>query len=208
MKKIEKSFPANNKLDIKTFLNDPKVDAELYAFLMTLSKGSDGQTIVLIKDIPSYAKIGQLLAADPASPTTRQTISSHFKYLVSKDYLKLTEDKTGYYILNPDKLYFNIPLDTLRYLLDTVKELVIKIYIYLGICNNVSPNNYVFTIKELCEHLNINYSHTASRDRIRNCLDLLKKLGLVNYTINQDDSRHAYFKLTKFTTKCPIDQKR
>lgn len=39
MKTINKSFPANKELNIKTFLNDPKIDSELYAYLLSLSKG-------------------------------------------------------------------------------------------------------------------------------------------------------------------------
>lgn len=38
MKNINKSFPANRTMDIKTFLNDPKIDSELYAYLLSLSK--------------------------------------------------------------------------------------------------------------------------------------------------------------------------
>lgn len=53
MKKIEKSFPANKELDIKTFLNDPKIDGELYAYLLALSKGVQGRTVLNKKDLPN-----------------------------------------------------------------------------------------------------------------------------------------------------------
>ena len=38
-KTLEKHFPSDTTMEIKTFLNDPKVDGELYALLLSLSKG-------------------------------------------------------------------------------------------------------------------------------------------------------------------------
>lgn len=35
MSKIQKHFPADTTLEIKTFLNDSKVDAELYGYLLS-----------------------------------------------------------------------------------------------------------------------------------------------------------------------------
>lgn len=56
-KKIEKSFPANKELDIKTFLNDPKIDGELYAYLLALSKSF----ILSKKDLPNQTAIAETL---------------------------------------------------------------------------------------------------------------------------------------------------
>ena len=52
------------------------------------------------------------------------------KYLENNHYLQKEKDR--YIILNPEDYFFQIPLDTLQYLLDTVKEMTIKVYIYLG----------------------------------------------------------------------------
>lgn len=197
MKKIEKSFPANRELDIKTFLNDPKIDGELYAYLLTLSKGIQGQTILYKKDLPN-----QTIIAETLHYKSRQTVGSHMKYLKERGYIQETND--SFILLNPEKYYFNIPLETLQYLVDTVKELVIKTYIYLGVCNNTSPKNYTFTLKELCEHLGSSYTNTAGRDRIKNCLDILKKLNLIDFIILFDEKKLPYFKLINFTTSCPL----
>lgn len=48
-------------------------------------------------------------------------------------------------------MYFKIPQDLLSFFIDTVKEPVIKTYIYLGQRNNYKPKQYVFTLKEINE---------------------------------------------------------
>ena len=69
-KEIKKSFPSDTSMDIKTFLNDNYVDAELYAFLLSISKGEKeidkegkrkGKTYVLLEDIPSQKKLAEIL---------------------------------------------------------------------------------------------------------------------------------------------------
>lgn len=64
--KIEKTFPADCSLDIKTFLNDAKMDGELYSYLLTLSKGikdktGKGITYIDNKDFPPATKIASKL---------------------------------------------------------------------------------------------------------------------------------------------------
>jgi hypothetical protein len=51
---IEKRFPANTTLQDATFLNDKKINAELYAYLQSISRpDGNGNTYVLKKDMPS-----------------------------------------------------------------------------------------------------------------------------------------------------------
>lgn len=153
--------------------------------------------------IPTYTRLGELLGSHK-KPITRQTIATHFKYLLSQGYLQETEDKTGYYILNPDKYYFNIPLDTLKYLINNTNNFVIKVYIYLGTCWNINPQHYEFTLKELCEHLGLNYKNYCSR--IRDNLDLLLKLGLIDInTIYKNNL--PYLILSNFTVNYELSNK-
>lgn len=130
-------------------------------------------------------------------------MGSHIKYLKERGYI---QEEENYILLNPEKYYFNIPLETLQYLLDTVKELVIKTYIYLGACNNINPNNYTFTLKELCEHLGISYTSQNGRNRIKNCLDILQKLKLIDFIILYNEKKLPYFKLISFTISCPLNK--
>lgn len=53
MKFIEEHYPANVKIEknkqgetIATFLYDPKIDGALYDFLLSISFGQDGRTLV------------------------------------------------------------------------------------------------------------------------------------------------------------------
>lgn len=126
------------------------------------------------------------------------------RYLKERCYIREVDD--SFILLNPEKYYFNIPLETLQYLINTVKELVVKTYIYLGACNNINPNNYTFTLKELCEHLGVNYTKSDSRNRIRDSLDILRKIGVINFVVLYDKKNLPYMKLTYFTTGCPISE--
>ena len=55
---INKRFPANTSLDITTFLNNKKIDGELYAYLQSLSYPNEKkETIVLKKSMPTQAII-------------------------------------------------------------------------------------------------------------------------------------------------------
>lgn len=162
-------------MDIKTFLNDDKIDGELYAYLLSISLGEkvDGKgiTYIPIEDLPSQTKIAEIL-----NYKSRQTVSTHMKYLETNGYLKKEEKR--YIVINPEDYFFQIPLETVQYFVNTVKEFVIKIYIYLG-TRYRQKEDYNFTLKELAYQLGINYTKTSSRNRISDALDVLVKLGLI-----------------------------
>ena len=59
-----------------------------------------------------------------------KTLRKYLKVLLKTGYI---EDKGAYYLLpKKEDIFFKIPLDTLRFIQNTIKEDVIKIYIYLG----------------------------------------------------------------------------
>lgn len=192
-KNINKTFPSNTTMDIKTFLNDQRIDGELYAFLLSISFGEKingkGITYIPLEELPSQIKIAEIL-----NYKSRQTVASHMKYLETNGYLK-KEDKR-YIIVNPEDYFFQIPLETVQYLVNTVKEFVIKIYIYLG-TRYRQKEDYNFTIKELAFQLGINYSKTGSRSRISDALDVLTKIGLIKIQTTYIDKKPA-FNLTEF----------
>lgn len=177
-----------------TFLNNTKIDGELYAYLLSISKGSkeDG-TYVLIEEMPSQETIANVL-----NYKSRQTVSTHMKTLIDKGYVQKVEDR--YLILNPEEYFFQVPLETTTYLIDTVKEAVIKLYIYLGTCYQ-RKKDYMFTIKEICTQFKYNYNNKRNRDRVVNQLDALRKFNLIDYKIEQDGTGcRPYFVLTEFNT--------
>lgn len=206
--KILKNFPAdtsleydeNNKLKL-TFLNDSKVDGELYAYLLSLSIGEDKETRVYKEFIPSMATI----VKDVLRCKSRQTGYNHFNYLLEKGYLK---DEGEYYVFKKEKVYFNMSKELVDFFLEVVKEPVIKVYIYLGqrynykMSNKGDKQNYVFTIKELCEHLGLDYNHKKNRDTIKNYLIALEKFDLINVVAFRD-GQVPKLRLTKFSTEKP-----
>ena len=197
---IYKSFPSDTTLDLKTFLNDPKIDAELYTFLLSISQGrkdeASGQGITFIskKDFPPNTRIAQKIHK------SARTVSRHLAYLTERGYFIEAEDE--YIVVNPEDRFFRIPLDTLQYLLDTVKEEVLKVYIYLGVRDGFKHNEYVFTNKEICEHLGLNYQNNSAM--ITNILDVLMKFGLIKVISFYDEKRHPYKRLVYFSTECPL----
>lgn len=53
-KNIEKRLPATTSLDYKTFLNDRKIDGELYSLFLEYSIGvKDKGTVVIKKSLPT-----------------------------------------------------------------------------------------------------------------------------------------------------------
>lgn len=195
VKTIEKRFPADTTLDITTFLNDKKVDGELYALLQSLSKHEGYETYVLKKDLPKQAIICETIGVK--SP---KTLRVHLKYLIDQ---KLVEEQDDRYVLPlQENIYFLIPLKTLQFLMDNCREHVIKTYIYLGQrwkWAKARDEAYNFTYKEIAEHIGILGKHEDVANRqIKNALILLKDTGLVDYEevyIN----KIPYKKLINFT---------
>lgn len=172
---IQKRFPADTDITKEiTFLKDSKIDAELYAFLQSISKPEDGVTIVVKKDMPKQSDIISKIGIK--SP---KTYRAHLQYLIDKGYV---EDKENVYVLpNIEDIYLLLPLTTIQFLLDTIKESVIKVYIYLG-QRWKYKKGYVFTQEEIAEHLGIKLAgNPRGRQMISNALDVLQNNGLITF---------------------------
>lgn len=201
LKNTKKNFPADTSIKkdeegrlIKTFLNDPKADAELYTYLLSMSIGEEGETRVYKNTLPNQ----ETIATKILRYKTRRTVYNHLKYLEDQEYV---QDKGKYYLLpNKEKMYFRVPQDLLSFFIDTVKEPVIKTYIYLGQRNNYKPNQYVFTIKEICEHLGISYTNNSSS--VRNYLTALEKFELIK-TVEFYENETPKIRLIGFSTNSP-----
>lgn len=112
-KEIQKRVPADISLRYQTFLNDKKIDGELYGYLLSISIGKDGQTLVDKKEIKPWAQLAKDFSK--IKPVTRQTLSAHFKILMAKGYIQ--EYDNNYYILpKVEQAYFMVPLRTLEFM--------------------------------------------------------------------------------------------
>lgn len=182
---------------ILTFLNDSKVDAELYAYLLSISVVVNKETRTYKKDMLSIKQI----STEVLQVKSRQTVYNHLKYLLEQDYIT---DKDEYYLINNKQApYLKLPLDLIKYFSDNLKEAVLKVYIYLGQRYNFKPETYEFTIKELCEHLGLNYNVKRNRERISNTLSILSDVGLIEYKIFKQDNLTFKMKLIHFSAQKP-----
>jgi len=76
---VTKRFPANTTLKELTFLNDKKVDAELYAYFQSISHYDEDTKVTRVNkwDLPSQVKICSVIQI--SSP---KTYRAHLAYLI------------------------------------------------------------------------------------------------------------------------------
>lgn len=189
-----KHFPADTSLEYDTFLNDKKMDGELYNYLLSCSYGENGQTIVYKTNLLTYDKIAEKLGV------SKRTITNHMAYFKEKGYIIDDRPNKRYVLPKVEKMYFKVPQETTQFLRDTVKDPVVKTYIYLGQRNSYKPGQYVFTVKEICEHLGLNYQ--SSYKAVDNYLVALAKFGLIDYVEFYEDKKPLK-RLLKVNTDCP-----
>lgn len=179
---INKRFPANTSLNMDTFLNDKKVDGELYAFLQTISyvDTTTRITYVLKKKMPTQAIICSKIKVK-----TPKTYKAHLAYLIKKGYV--IEEVDRYILPEVENQYIKIPLPTLQFLNDQIKEQTYKIYVYLGQRWKMKlaegkGEKYSFTEQEIAEHLGIKLEgNPRGWKTIREALQLLLTLSLIEY---------------------------
>ena len=97
-------------------------------------------------------------------------------------------------------MYFKMPLELVEFFTTTIKEQVLKTYIYLGQRNNYKPNQYVFTIQELCEHTGLSYKNKYNV--MQNALTVLEKLELIKVA-RFFDGKSPKMRLINFSIEAP-----
>jgi hypothetical protein len=174
----KKRFPANVTLDTPTFLNDKNIDAELYAFLQSMSMVVNGETVVVKKSLPTQAKICDIIKIK--SP---KTLRAHLMYLIEQGYVEEREGHEDLFFLPAhEDIFLMLPLSTVQYLVDTATENVVKTYIYLFQRFKWKGSGYVFTIEELGEHLGYKVQgRTRYYEMFNNILTCLENNGLITY---------------------------
>ena len=172
---IEKRFPADCTLSSPTFLNDKRVNGELYAFLQSYSYANErGQTLVYKKSLPKQGEICEKIGIK--SP---KTFRAHMAYLIDSGYV--IEEETYYILPEKEEIFLMIPLKTLQFFNDTLREQVVKIYVYLG-QRWKYKKGYEFTIAELAAHVGIKLEgNSRGYEIIENALECLSLLGVIRY---------------------------
>lgn len=196
MSQIHKRFPADTTDKETTFLNDGKIDAELYAFLQSISY-PDPETKETKVD-KSKMPTQETIAKDILKCSSRNTVGNHLKYL--KDMGFIIDDGKYYILPDREKMYFKMPLELLNYFIDVVKQPVLKTYIYLGQRYSYKPQGYVFTIHEIADHIGMNYNKQSAT--VSNYVDALERLGLIKVARYYED-KTPRMKLVTFNTTLP-----
>lgn len=155
-----------------TFLNNKKIDAELYAYFQSISMPDEGLTIVLKSDLPTQSAICKILGIGDA-----RTYKTHLKYLLESGYV--VEEDYRYVLPNKEDIYLLIPLETVQFMRDTLKEPVIKTYIYLA-QKWKQKQGYEFSYEEIAQHIGIKLAGNArGYQQIQNILTALQNNGLI-----------------------------
>ena len=106
-------------------MNNKKIDAELYAYFQSISMPDEGLTVVLKSDLPTQSAICKKLGIGDA-----RTYKSRLNYLLEAGYM--VDEEHRYILPNKEDIYLLVPLSTIQFIQDTLREPVIKTYIYLG----------------------------------------------------------------------------
>ena len=112
------------------------------------------------------------------SPTT---LRAHLNYLIEVEYVILDKEHKRYILPDREEIFLMLPLDTVQFLNDTVKNQVYKIYIYLG-QRWKYKQNYTFTQEEIANHLGTTLvGNETVRRQIKNSLVALQNNGLIDF---------------------------
>lgn len=197
IKDVQKRFPADVTLEELTFLNDKKIDAEIYTYFQICSYPKDGETRAYKKDLGTQKEICEILKTCGKSMSV-MTYQRHLKYLIEAGYVI---EKKEYYVLPPkENSYLLLPLRTLKFIQRTLKKPVNKVYAYLG-QRWKYKQGYLFTRQELAEHTGMKLDNNSEAyETINDYLDNLRNNGLIDFE-QVYYNKIPYLKLTDWSTQ-------
>ena len=134
------------------------------------------------------------------SPKTYRT---HLNYLLEAGYLEEREgEKDRYYLPRLEEAYFQFPLPTIQFLLDTATDNVIKVYIYLGQRYKYGQSkgiDFEFSLEDIATHIGLKLNNNQREyTMLNNVLDCLQNNGLITY-VSYYDGKIPKKKLTGFS---------
>ena len=198
-------FPSDTS-DLK---NNKYMDI-LYGTLQMLSEWDEEQDTRFVR-IKGPKKVTKTQLSN-FSNMSRPTVDSHLKKLAEGNYIKIEEEK----IILPKvgKYYFLIPYETLRYMSNTFKPNVIKVYTYLGrmweyyVKDKKGSQLVIFTENVLLEEIGYNPTVPENHIMIRDILMNLTNNGLIYFSKSFTKMGNEVYILNKmYTTPIGIDGK-
>ena len=165
-----------------------KINDILYGYLQVKSTlNTETNMRYIKKDDVNFVEIEE----DLKYAFKRRTLANHLSNLMNYGFIGESEMTDTYgepmkvytFPYNTDSIYKLIPVETLRYLVDTANPSVISIYVYLLNKWEWKGSKYTFTEAELIKNCLGVTSTSNSRDyiRVNNVLTCLVNNGLIEY---------------------------
>ena len=136
---------------------------------------------------------------------SRKTIAKYFKHLEDKGLIELNEENDYYYLTVLDSTEANlIEYNTLSKLMNVLQKNSINVYIYLF--NRYYANgksSFNATIKQIKDFIGIATTTTSNNIIIDDTLDILKRLGLLEYGLINGEDNKTYLEFKWIKNKLP-----
>ena len=136
---------------------------------------------------------------------SRKTIAKYFKHLEDKGLIELNEENDYYYLTVLDSTEANlIEYNTLSKLMNVLQKNSISVYIYLF--NRYYANgksSFIATIKQIKDFIGIATTTTSNNIIIDDTLDILKRLGLLEYGLVNGEDNKTYLEFKWIKNKLP-----
>ena len=136
---------------------------------------------------------------------SRKTIAKYFKHLEDKGLIELNEENDYYQLAVLDSTEANlIDYNTLSKLMNVLQKNSISVYIYLF--NRYYANgksSFIATIKQIKDFIGIATTTTSNNIIIDDTLDILKRLGLLEYGLVNGEDNKTYLEFKWIKNKLP-----
>ena len=135
----------------------------------------------------------------------RKTIAKYFKHLEDRGFIKLNEEDEYYYLTVLDSSEANlIEYNTLSKLLNVMQRNSINIYVYLFNRYYANGrNSFIATLKQIKDFIGIATTTTSNNILIDDTLDILKRLGLLDYSLITGADNKTYLEFQWVKNKLP-----
>lgn len=136
---------------------------------------------------------------------SRKTIAKYFKHLEDKGLIIFNSEDEYYYLTILDQTEANlIEYKTLSKLMNVLQKNSISIYIYLF--NRYYANgrtSFIATMKQIKDFIGIATTTTSNNIIIDDTLDILKRLGLLDFRIVSGEDNKTYLEFKWIKNKLP-----
>ena len=133
----------------------------------------------------------------------RKTIAKYFNYLEEKGLIKLEGEYYILTLLEPNEANL-IEYNTLNKLMNVLQKNSLNIYIYLfNRYYAAGQKPFIVTIKQIKDFIGIASSTTCNNIVIDDTIDILKRLGLLDFHLKTGEDNKTYLEFIWIKNKLP-----